>query len=100
MENECFYVMLQPHQPSELLFCQAQKRILEGVRRAEPCKRPTPKPLSVRECSDELGVLGPSFIYRDEQGLGNLAKRKRETGHKGAVERGGMKEWEEEKASQ
>lgn len=81
-------------------FCQAQKRIPEGVRRAKPCKRPTAKHLSVRECSDELRVLVPSFICRDEQGLWNLGKRKRETGHKGAVERGGMKEWEEEKASQ
>lgn len=81
-------------------FCQAQKRILEGVRRAEPCKRPTAKHLSVRECTDELRVLVPSFICRDEQGLQNLGKRKRETGHKGTVERGGMKEWEKEKASQ
>lgn len=95
MENECFYVMLQPHQPSEL-FCQAQK-ILEAVRRAEPCKRPTPKHLSVRECSDELGVLVPSFICRDEQGLRNLGKIKRETGYKGSLERRGMKDWEEEK---
>lgn len=90
--------MLQPHQPPELLFCQPQKRILEGVRRAEPCKRPTPKLCGNALMS--LGVLGPSFICRDEQGLGNLVKRKREAGHKGAVERGGMKEWEEEKASQ
>ena len=99
-----FYVILQPHQLSELLLLPGTEKrwIVEGVRRAKPYKRPTPKHLAVWESSDELGDLVMHlcplpFLCRDEDGVGSTGQGKREIGHQRAVERLGMKEWEEGK---